>query len=130
MKTTWNDGAYQSFKEETPGELDGKTGYYVQQGTAEDTVALLGAGKPIGVVHQKLRKGEPDVTIRMIGSGGVYRAVAGAVLAKDARVKPANGGKAVAATAAALATGTKLDQGSSADGDLISVHDLPYIEAA
>lgn len=119
---TYDDTAYKSFKEETVDALLDKEFFLVELGTAEGTIKLAtSANTAIGVLAQK-QKGNPHVTVRLLGKGGTVKVKAGGVIAKGANVGWAAGGKVVT-----LATGNtfgkKLSQGSSADNDVIEIID-------
>lgn len=121
MKTTTQDGPLASFQEETLNDLAGKEGFFVEPGTAEGTVKLLATvGKEIGVVHQKPDARDKEVVVRLLGVGGIIRVKAGGVIAQNAKVLPAVGGKGVS-SASGLTRGRKMGNGSSAVDDLIEV---------
>jgi hypothetical protein len=125
MKTMYNEGRIQSFQEETLGDLDGKEGYLVEPGTAEGTVKLLVTpGNEIGVIQEKPDARSTEVSVALLGSGGVNRYVAGGVIAKGGRFKGAAGGKVVAAASNERSIGKRLDQGNSADGDIFAGQDV------
>lgn len=121
---TATDTPYKPFKEETTDALLNKEGYYVQLGTAADTVALATSGNlAIGVLYQK-NQGDPHVNVRLLGKGGTVKVVAGGVIAKGANVGWGSGGKTVV-MATGNTLGKKLTQGSSADNDVIEIIDCP-----
>ena len=95
----YNDSPYKTFKEETVGALDGKEGYFLMLGTAENTVKLATSGDvAIGVMQSKLQNGtigDGAVNVRMLGKGGTVKVKAGGVIAKGARVVWGTGGKAI-----------------------------------
>lgn len=119
---TYTDTAYKPFKEAVLDALLNKEGFYVELGTAPDTVQLAtSANNAFGVVAEK-QQGNPHVNIRLLGKGGSVKVVAGGVIAKGANVGWGTGGKTVT-----LATGNtfgrKICQGSSADNDFIEIVD-------
>ena len=123
---TYTDGAYKTFSEETLDALLDKEGYLVALGTNEGTVKIATSGDDvIGVLTDKTN-GSSQVTVRLLGKGGTVKVKAGGVIAKNARVIWATGGKVITQT---LTTGTyrtlgrKLTQGNSADGDVIELLD-------
>lgn len=121
---TYTDGAYHAFKEETVDALLNKEGYLVELGTATDTVKLATSGNlAIGVLVEK-QTGNPHVNVRLLGKGGTVKVVAGGVIAKGANVGWGTGGKTVT-MATGNTLGKKLNQGSSADNDVIEILDLP-----
>lgn len=125
MSQTYNDSCYQSFEETTLGALLDKEGFAVELDTNENTVKLAtGPDTAIGVLHSRNTMESKEVTVRLFGCGGTYKAKAGGVIAKGARVKVANGGKFVASVSTDRSVGMKRTQGSAADNDLIEVIDV------
>ena len=127
----YNDSPYKTFKEETVGALDGKEGYLLMLGTAENTVKLATSSDvAIGVMAGKLQNGslgDGAVNVRMLGKGGTVKVVAGGVIPKGSRVVWGTGGKAVVQPASAgsyRTLGRKLTHGSSADNDVIEILDV------
>ena len=124
MSETYNDNCFQSFEEETLQALLDKEGFAVTHGTADNTVKLAtSANDAIGVLHSRNTMESKEVTVRLFGAGGTFKAKAGGVIAKGARVKVEAGGKLVASSAGNRCVGSKRTQGNSADGDLIEVID-------
>ena len=125
MSQTYTENCYQSFEEENLLDLLDKEGFAVELGTAENTVKLAtGPNTAIGVLFSRNTMESTEVTVRLFGCGGTYKAKAGGVIAKGARVKVANGGKVVASSSTDRSVGLKRTQGSAADNDLIEVVDL------
>lgn len=125
MSETYNDNCFQSFEETTLLALLDKEGFAVELDTADNTVKLAtGPDTAIGVLHSRNTMESKEVTVRLFGCGGTYKAKAGGVIAKGARVKVASGGKFVASVATDRSVGLKRTQGSAADNDLIEVIDL------
>lgn len=119
---TFTEGPYYTAKEETTDALLDKEGYLVELGTADGTVKLATSGNlAIGVLTEK-RKGDPHVTVRLLGKGGTVKVRAGGVIAKGANVGWGTGGKFVT-MATGNTLGKKVCQGSSADGDVIEILD-------
>ena len=128
---TWTEGAYHTFKEETTDALLDKEGHFIGLGTAADSVKLATSGdNVIGILSEK-RKGDPHVTVRLLGKGGTVKVKAGGVIAKNARVVWGTGAKAITMPTDPETThrtlGRKLSQGNSADGDVIEILDLVEI---
>lgn len=119
---TYTDGAYKPFKEVTTDALIDKEFFLVELGTASDTVQLAtSAATAIGVLYAK-QNGNPHVNVRLFGGGGSIKVKAGGVIAKGARVTWGAGGKVVSATTGSL-FGRKINQGSSADNDIVEIID-------
>jgi hypothetical protein len=119
---TITETAYKPFKEAVLDALQNKEGYLVELGAAADTVQLAtSANNAIGVLSYK-ENGNPHVNVRLLGKGGTVKVVAGGVIAKNAFVGWAAGGKVVS-MANGNTLGRKLTQGNSADGDLIEIID-------
>ena len=124
MSETYNDSKYVSFEEETLQALLDKEGFAVAHGAADNTVKLaIGPNDAIGVLHKRSSMESKEVTVRLFGGGGTYKAKAGGVIAKGARVKVAAGGKFVASAGGDRSVGSKRTQGNSADNDLIEIID-------
>lgn len=124
MSQLYNDSCYQSFEETTLLDLLDKEGFALELDTNDNTVKLAtGPDNAIGVLHSRNTMESKEVTVRLFGCGGTYKAKAGGVIAKGARVKVANGGKFVASTAGDRSVGLKRTQGNAADNDLIEVID-------
>lgn len=115
-----------TFDEETPGQLDGKENYLVELGTAANTVKILAtAGNEVGTYVGRLTKGSGPVTVRLLGSPGTARYVAGGAIAKGGTFKAAAGGKVVAAATGRL-LGRSLEQSNTADNQVFKA--LPLVE--
>ena len=120
------EGVGVSFKEETAGQLNDKEGYLVEPGTDEGIVKLLVTpGNEIGTVEAKLSPDSPIVNIRLLGSPGTARYVAGDAIAKMGGFKAAAGGKVIAATTGRL-LGKSLFQGNTQDGQRFLA--IPLVE--
>ena len=128
MNPTYTEGPYKSFEEENLLDLQDKEGFLVMLGTADNTVKLATSGAvAIGVLHGRTSLESKDVAVRLLGKGGTVKMKAGGIIAKGSRVVWAAGGKVVAQPAAAgiyRTLGVKLEQGDSADNDVIEVLDL------
>jgi len=128
MNPTYTEGPYKSFEEETLLDLQDKEGFLVMLGAADNTVKLATSGAvAIGVLHGRTSLESKDVAVRLLGKGGTVKMMAGGIIAKGSRVVWAAGGKVVAQPAAAgsyRTLGVKLEQGDSADNDVIEVLDL------
>lgn len=113
---------------EVAADLAGKEGYIVEQIAAKETVQLYTNGIPYAVLGERLQGGA-QWKAYLIGGGGMAPCITGAggIGALPAYVKPANGGKVVAAAQGNLAIGTKRDPaGATADGEVVGV-DLAFI---
>jgi hypothetical protein len=107
-------------------DLAGKEGYVVEQVAASDKVQLYTNGIPYAVLGERIQGGS-QWNAYLIGGGGIVPCVAGGAINSPAYVKPANGGKIVAAAQGNLAIGTKRDPSTAAaDGDVVGV-DLAFI---
>lgn len=118
-----NYGATFTMKETAAGNLDGKEGYFLKLATAENTVELAGDGEQVCIMDSKLKQGTNSsgtVTCRSLTGGSIVRVRAGATLAKGAEVDSGADGRA-AASPAGDGVGYKLDQGTCAVNDFISV---------
>lgn len=128
MNPTYTEGPYKSFEEENLLDLQDKEGFLVMLGTADNTVKLADSGDAaIGILHGRTSLESKDVAVRLLGKGGTVKMKAGGIIAKGSRVVWAAGGKVVAQPAAAgsyRTLGVKLEQGDSADNDVIEVFDL------
>lgn len=123
MYETYTDGAYRAYKAEVAADLAGKESYVVEQVAGKETIQLYTNGIPIGVLHQRM-EGSDVWNVRLFGKGGTVKCVAGGAINTPAYVKPANGGKVVAAAQGNLAVGVKTSPvAASADGDVIEVVD-------
>lgn len=127
MNTTGiTEGVYKTFVEETANELDGKEGYLVELGTAADSVKILAtAANAIGTVVGKLSPDSSHINIRLLGSPGSARFVAGDAIAKGGGFIAAAGGKVVAGSTGRL-LGRSLYQGNTADGQVFEA--IPSVE--
>ncbi|MEM9235196.1 MAG: hypothetical protein AAGB14_00355 [Verrucomicrobiota bacterium] len=124
MSDTYANSPFKSFEEETLQALLDKEGFAVALGTNAGTVKLAtGPNDAIGVLHSRNTLETTQVTVRLFGNGGSFKAKMGGVVAKGGRVKVANGGKFVASTSGDRSTGIKLSQGNSADNDLVEILD-------
>lgn len=119
------DGNVRTFVIETPGQLDGKTDYLVELGTALESVKLLSAPtNAIGAVRNLREPGAGSVTVRLLGGGGTLRLVQSSAISRGALVKAAAGGTVVAAsTAGDRVIGRKLSSGPGQAGEVIEVLD-------
>ena len=128
MNPTYTEGPYKSFEEENLLDLQDKEGFLVMLGAADNTVKLATSGAvSIGVLHGRTSLESKDVAVRLLGKGGTVKMKAGGIIAKGSRVVWAAGGKVVAQPAAAgsyRTFGMKLEQGDSADNDVIEVLDV------
>ena len=128
MNPTYTEGPYKSFEEENLLDLQDKEGFLVMLGAADNTVKLATSGDvAIGVLHGRTSLESKDVAVRLLGNGGTVKMKAGGIIAKGSRVVWAAGGKVVAQPAAAgsyRTLGVKLEQGDSADNDVIEVFDV------
>lgn len=107
-------------------DLANKEGYVVEQVAAAKTVQLYTNGIPYAVLISRLQGGA-QWRAALIGGGGICPCIAGGAINSPAYVKPANGGKVVAAAQGNLAIGTKRDPAAAAaDGDVIGV-DLAFV---
>lgn len=107
-------------------DLAAKEGYIVEQVAAAETVQLYTNGIPYAVLVERLQ-GADQWKAALIGGGGICPCIAGGAINSPAYVKPANGGKVVAAAQGNLAIGTKrAPAAAAADGDVIAV-DLAFI---
>jgi hypothetical protein len=123
MRETYVDGAYRPYKAAVAADLLGKEGYVVEQVAATETIQLYTNGIPLGVLHSRL-EGQDVWSVRLFGKGGTVKCVAGGAINSPAYVKPANGGKVVAAAQGNLAVGFKTSPvAAAADGDVIEVVD-------
>ena len=121
---TFTDGPRRAFKAEVAADLAGKEGYVVEMVANKETVQLFNGGIPIGVLEQRMQ-GSEDWTVRLLGKGGTLKVKAGGAIATPAYVKPANGGKVVAAAQGNLAIGVKVSPAAAAaDGDVIEIVDV------
>jgi hypothetical protein len=131
MKTTITENGYVSFNEETLGDLIDKEGYAVCLGATPGTIKLpttaAEAKAAIGVVHERHRPDDPEVSVRLFGAQGSMRARFGGGVAANAPVKVAVGGKFVTATSGNLAVGLSLLGEASANDSLGEVLLNPYI---
>lgn len=120
---TKEDSAYRAFKAAVAADLIGKEGYAVEQVAGAETIQLYTAGPLLGFLDQRLEGGD-QWSVRLLGKGGTVKAVAGGAIATPGYVKPANGGKVVAAAQGNLGCGSKVSPvANSADGDVIEIHD-------
>jgi len=123
MRETYVDSAYRPYKAAVAADLLGKEGYVVEQVAGAETIQLYTNGIPLGVLHSRL-EGQDVWTVRLIGKGGTLKCVAGGAINSPAYVKPANGGKVVAAASGNLSIGVKTSPVvAAADGDVIEVVD-------
>lgn len=120
------DGNVRTFVIETPGQLDGKTDYLVELGTAPESVKLLSAAaNAIGSVRNLRQPGAGSVAVRLLGRGGTVRLVQSGAINRGALVKAAPGGTVVAATTAGdRVIGRKLSSGPGLAGEVIEVLDV------
>lgn len=120
---TYTDGPYRTYIAAVPANLIGKEGYVVEQIAATETIQLFTSGIPLGVLQQRL-EGDDAWSVRLFGKGGTLKVVAGGAINTPAYVKPASGGKVVAASSGNLAVGVKtLPSAAAADGDVIEIVD-------
>ena len=120
------NGPCVTFEEETAGQLTGKEGYLVELGTAENSVKILAtAANAIGTVEGKLSPDSTAVNIRLLGSPGTARYVAGDAIAKGGTFIAAAGGKVVAGASGRI-LGKSLFQGNTADDQRFLA--LPLVE--
>jgi hypothetical protein len=127
MNTTGiTEGPYKTFQEETANQLDSKQHYLVELGTAKDSVKILAtASNAIGTFQEKLSPDSASCNIRLLGSPGSTRYVAGDAIAKGGTFVAAAGGKVVAGTTGRI-LGRSLYQGNTADGQVFEA--LAYVE--
>lgn len=120
------DGNVRTFVIETAGQLDGKTDYLVELGTAPESVKLLNtATNAIGAVRNLRQPGAGSVAVRLLGGGGTLRLVQSGAIARGTLVKAAPGGTVVAATASGdRVIGRKLSNGPGQAGEVIEVLDV------
>lgn len=119
------DGNVRTFVIETPGQLDAKTDYLVELGTAPESVKLLiTPTNAIGSVRNLRQPGLGSVAVRLLGGGGTLRLVQSGAISRGALVKAAAGGTVVAAaTAGDRVIGRKLSSGPGQAGEVIEVLD-------
>lgn len=119
------DGNVRTFVIETAGQLDGKTDYLVELGSASESVKLLNtAPNAIGAVRNLRQPGAGSVAVRLLGGGGTLRLVQSGPIARGALVKAAPGGTVVAATTTGdRVIGRKLSSGPGQAGEVIEVLD-------
>jgi hypothetical protein len=102
-------------------DLAGKEGFVVEQVAASKKVQLFTNGIPFAVLKERLQ-GAGDWSAYEVQGGGLVPCVAGGAINSPDYVKPANGGKLVAATTGNLACGVKRSPvTAAADGDIILV---------
>ena len=130
MKTTITECGYVSFNEEVAEALLDKEGYAVCLGATKGTIKLpttaAEAKAAIGVVHLRHRPDDTEVSVRLFGAQGSIRARFGGVVAANAPVKVAVGGKFVTAVATDQAKGLSLLGEASADNSLGEVLLNPF----
>ena len=120
---TRTDGPCKAMKAAVAADLDGKEGYVVEQVAGTENIQLYTNGIPIGVLQERLEGGD-TWNVRLFGKGGTLNCVAGGAINTPAYVKPANGGKVVAAAQGNLAVGIKTSPAAAAaDGDVIEIID-------
>lgn len=123
-KQTYIDGCRAAFEADVPADLIGKEHHYVELVSGSRKIQLLTTGDAIGVLENKL-EGGVDWTVRLLGCGGSYKAVAGGAITHLAAVKGASGGKAVAQGGSGRITGKYISpESSAADGDVVEVLDV------
>lgn len=123
MYETFTDGPYRTYKAAVAADLIGKENLVVEQVAGAETIQLFTNGIPLGTLFQRL-EGSDQWTVRLLGKGGTLKAIAGGAINSPAYVKPANGGKVVAAAQADLAIGIKTSPvAAAAANDVIEVVD-------
>ncbi len=118
------DDRYATFEANVPADLVGKEDYYVELVAATRKIQLYTNGVAIGVLKQRLQGGK-DWTVRLLGCGGTYRAIANGAIAHLADVKAENGGKAVDQAGAGRALGYLISPvGGAVAGDVCEILDV------
>lgn len=120
---TYTDGPYRAYKAAVPADLAGKENYAVEQIAGTENIQLYTNGPLLGFLHQRIEGGD-TWNVRLPGKGGTLKCVAGGAINTPGYVKPANGGKVVAAVSTNLACGIKTSPiAAAADGDVIEIVD-------
>ena len=120
---TYTDGPYRTYLAAVAANLIGKEGYAVEQVAGTETIQLYTTGPLLGFLQERL-EGDDAWSVRLAGKGGTVKCVAGGAINTPGYVKPASGGKVVAAASTNLACGLKtLPTAASVDGDVIEIVD-------
>lgn len=130
-------GETKSFTEDATS-LNGKEDQLLQL-NSDGTVKLNAGADPVGVMVCKLQNGQPEVSVRLLGSGGTYRVIQSAAIAVGAKVMVDTAAKTKVKTLATTglpvrSLGIKIADSSTtpggAAGDVIEVLDLQELVTA
>lgn len=121
LKITAENARLTTVTANVPADLAGKEGYIVEQVAGSEKVQLYTNGIPYAVLYERLQ-GAGDWSAYLISAGGIVPCIAGGAINTPAYVKPANGGKVVAAAQGNLTCGVKrYPVAAAADGDVVAV---------
>lgn len=125
MKTLYQDEGYESYNEETLGDLSDKEGFAVLLGAADDTITLptdaATAAACIGVVAGRYNDNNKEIQVALFNKEGSFRGVAGGVIAKGALVAVGTDARFVTTADRSLAVGRYTGNSATVAGDIIKI---------